>query len=49
MATAQLLGRTATTEDNKIQVNLEKGVIVSRSNLEEEKHREVSERSCSNF
>ena len=52
---APLLGRTTTVEDNKTQVNLEKGVsshqiIVSRSNLEEEKRQEglqKSDRSCS--
>ena len=44
-------------EDNKTQVNLEKGVsshqiIVSRSNLEEEKRQEglqKSDRACSDF
>ena len=55
MASAPLLGRTTTVEDNKTQVNLEKGVsshqiIVSRSNLEEEKRQEglqKSDHSCS--
>ena len=57
MASAPLLGRTTTVEDNKTQVNLEKGVsshqiIVSRSNLEEEKRQEglqKSDRTCSDF
>ena len=57
MASAPLLGRTSTVEDNKTQVNLEKGVsshqiIVSRSNLEEEKRQEglqKSDRTCSDF
>ena len=56
MATAQLHGRTSTTEDNKTQVvNLEKGlsscpVIVSHSHSDlEEKNvrRDLTDRSCS--
>ena len=55
IASAPLLGRTTTVEDNKTQVNLEKGVsshqiIVSRSKLGEEKRQEglqKSDRSCS--